>query len=58
MYYVQDTALGREAERYTTAGKRFPDVQMMKVLGRLLDANQTGFLLDGFPRTRTQAELL
>ena len=44
--------------QYTSAGKRFPDAQMMKVLSTLLDANPHGFLLDGFPRTQTQAALL
>ncbi|MBM4361290.1 MAG: adenylate kinase [Deltaproteobacteria bacterium] len=54
------TPLGREAERYMTAGKLVPDEVVIGLVGERLqvaDAAQ-GFILDGFPRTVPQAEAL
>jgi len=54
------TALGREADRYMSRGQLVPDETIVRVfldrLGRP-DA-RAGAILDGFPRTRVQAEAL
>lgn len=48
--------LGREADRYTSQGKFFPDELALEVVRRWLDRHTNGgFVLDGFPRTRPQA---
>ncbi len=54
------TELGREAKRYMDAGDLVPDkVTIGIVRDRLAqDDTEPGFLLDGFPRTVTQAEAL
>lgn len=54
------TELGKEAERYMSAGQLVPDsVVIGLVAERLKDADtQKGFILDGFPRTVPQAEAL
>jgi adenylate kinase len=54
------TELGKEAERYMSAGQLVPDsVVIGLVVERLKDADtQSGFILDGFPRTVAQAEAL
>jgi adenylate kinase len=54
------TALGRDAERYMNRGQLVPDSTIVGVfLDRLdqPDARQ-GAILDGFPRTRVQAQAL
>jgi adenylate kinase len=56
----EGTALGVEADRYMKAGKLVPDEV---VIGMILDRiarpdSAAGFMLDGFPRTRLQAEAL
>jgi adenylate kinase len=54
------TALGKEAERYMSAGQLVPDeVVIGLVAERLKDSDaQRGFILDGFPRTVAQADAL
>jgi adenylate kinase len=54
------TTLGREADRYMTAGQLVPDEVMIgMILERIAKADcGAGFMLDGFPRTRPQAEAL
>ncbi|MBN1257077.1 MAG: adenylate kinase [Planctomycetes bacterium] len=54
------TPLGKEAENYMSTGQLVPDELVIKlVLERLKqDDAKSGFLLDGFPRTRAQAEAL
>jgi adenylate kinase len=54
------TELGKEAKRYMDAGDLVPDdVIVAMVADRLQeDDAQDGFILDGFPRTREQAEAL
>ena len=54
------TQLGQEAKRYMDAGDLVPDeVTIGIVRDRLAkDDTKEGFLLDGFPRTVTQAEAL
>ena len=54
------TPLGLEADGYMRAGQLVPDGLVLKILGERLarpDA-RSGFLLDGFPRNRAQAETL
>ena len=54
------TALGKEAEKFMTAGKLVPDEVVIGLVDQRLDAAdaQPGFILDGFPRTVPQAEAL
>ena len=54
------TQLGREADRYMSRGQLVPDDTMVRVfLDRLEAADAAdGAILDGFPRTRVQAEAL
>jgi len=56
----EGTPLGLEAKKYMDAGDLVPDeVTIGMVRDRLTDDDaQTGFLLDGFPRTVRQAETL
>jgi adenylate kinase len=54
------TPMGKEADRYMKAGQLVPDDV---VIGMILERIQrpdtaAGFMLDGFPRTRPQAEAL
>lgn len=57
---AQGTALGLEAKRYMDAGELVPDeVVIGLVQSRLSEPDtETGFILDGFPRTTGQAEAL
>jgi len=54
------TPLGQEAQKYMDAGDLVPDeVTINMVRERLAEGDAAdGFLLDGFPRTVTQAEVL
>ncbi len=54
------TPLGKAAEKFMTAGELVPDeVVIGLVAERLTDEDaQSGFILDGFPRTVAQAEAL
>ena len=54
------TPLGREADRFMSRGQLVPDETIVKVfLDRLeRDDAKGGAILDGFPRTRVQAEAL
>lgn len=54
------TALGREADRYMSRGQLVPDETIVRVfLDRLERPDaRDGAILDGFPRTRVQAEAL
>jgi adenylate kinase len=54
------TALGRQADGFMRAGQLVPDdVVIGMVIERLSQADcKHGFMLDGFPRTRPQAEAL
>lgn len=56
----RSTALGRQAKQYMERGDLVPDeVTIAMVRDRLSDDDaQEGFLLDGFPRTVPQAEVL
>jgi adenylate kinase len=57
---AKGTALGREADRFMSRGQLVPDETIVRVfLDRLEQPDATnGALLDGFPRTRIQAEAL
>jgi adenylate kinase len=54
------TPLGVEADTFMRAGKLVPDELVVRILKARLGEPDTrpGFLLDGFPRTLAQAELL
>jgi adenylate kinase len=54
------TPLGREADRYMSRGQLVPDDTIVRVfLDRLEKSDaRAGAVLDGFPRTRVQAEAL
>src|SRR5215213_6158182 len=57
----EGTAFGRKAKEYMDAGELLPDDVMIGVVEERLDKDDTkkrGFILDGFPRTVTQAEAL
>jgi adenylate kinase len=55
-----ETPLGRDAERYIKAGSLVPDDLTVRMIEqRLLEPDAAaGAILDGFPRTRPQAEAL
>jgi adenylate kinase len=55
-----NTALGREADRFMSRGQLVPDETIVRVfLDRLEEPDaRNGAVLDGFPRTRVQAEAL
>ncbi|XP_063844143.1 GTP:AMP phosphotransferase AK3, mitochondrial-like isoform X2 [Scylla paramamosain] len=56
---LKRTDVGQEAEKYMKAGKLVPDETMVKLISSELSALKTSnWLLDGFPRTRPQAEAL
>jgi adenylate kinase len=54
------TALGREADRFMSRGQLVPDDTIVRVFLERLGAPDAahGAVLDGFPRTRVQAEAL
>jgi len=56
----EGTAVGREARRYMDRGQLVPDEITIRMLLERLDQRDaaSGAILDGFPRTRAQAEAL
>jgi adenylate kinase len=56
----EGTELGKQADEFMKAGKLVPDeVVIGMILERIAKADcREGFMLDGFPRTRPQAEAL
>ena len=56
----EETELGKLAKKYIDDGKLIPDDVMIEVMKSRLaeDDCKSGFILDGFPRTITQAEEL
>lgn len=56
----EQTALGKQAERYMTAGQLVPDEVVIGLVEERLGRPDTraGFILDGFPRTLEQAKAL
>jgi adenylate kinase len=57
---AEESELGREAKQYMDDGELVPDELINKVIAERLDSGEAddGFLLDGFPRTIGQAEML
>jgi adenylate kinase len=55
-----ESELGREAKEYVDKGELVPDELVCRVIEERLDSGEAddGFLLDGFPRTIGQAEML
>jgi adenylate kinase len=56
----RETELGKKAQEYMDAGELVPDDLMNGVIAERLESGEAddGFLLDGFPRTIGQAEML
>jgi adenylate kinase len=56
----EGTELGQEAKRYVDSGELVPDEVICRVIEERFDSGEAddGFLLDGFPRTTPQAEML
>jgi adenylate kinase len=56
---TQGTSLGHEAQRYMDAGDLVPDEVTIAMVKQRLDEDDArdGFLLDGFPRNESQAEV-
>ena len=56
----RDSELGRTAKGYMERGELVPDELISQVIAERLDSGEAddGFLLDGFPRTVAQAEML
>lgn len=56
----RQTQLGQKAARYMDAGKLVPDEVVIGIVAERLESDDAddGFILDGFPRTRPQAEAL
>jgi adenylate kinase len=56
----EGTELGRQAQPIVEAGELVPDELISAVIAERLDSGEAddGFLLDGFPRTIGQAEML
>src|SRR4051794_9182605 len=54
------TPLGREADRFMSRGQLVPDETIVRVFLDRLEAEDArrGAILDGFPRTRVQAQAL
>jgi adenylate kinase len=55
-----ESELGREAKEYVDKGELVPDELVCRVIEERFDSGEAddGFLLDGFPRTIGQAEML
>jgi adenylate kinase len=56
----RNTALGEQARRFVQSGGLVPDEVVLGMVGERISRPdcQGGFVLDGFPRTRPQAEAL
>ena len=56
----EQSELGKEAKEYMDRGDLVPDELITRVIAERVDSDEArdGFLLDGFPRTVTQAESL
>jgi adenylate kinase len=56
----EGSELGKQAKEYMDRGDLIPDEVMCKVIMERLDSSEArdGFLLDGFPRTPEQADVL
>jgi len=56
----KNTSIGKEAKKYISKGELVPDDMTNDIVKKVLHthAYASGFMLDGYPRTRTQAEAL
>ncbi len=56
----EQSELGREAEQYMDNGDLIPDELISAAIKKRVDGREAadGFVLDGFPRTRPQADVL
>lgn len=56
----ENTELGQKARGFIEAGKLVPDDLIIAMMGQKLSPSEAaqGFILDGFPRTLVQAEML
>jgi adenylate kinase len=52
------TKLGKKAQSYMDAGALVPDDLIVEMMSRAIAKAKAGFVLDGFPRTVNQAEVL
>src|SRR3954467_13462516 len=52
-----DTPVGREVAQYLAAGRLAPDARLTAAVTPVLEALD-GYVLDGYPRSRVQAERL
>ena len=57
---AEESELGKQAKQYMDDGELVPDELINNVIAERLDSGEAddGFLLDGFPRTIGQAEML
>jgi adenylate kinase len=57
---AEESELGKEAKKYMDDGELVPDELISRAVAERFDSGQAddGFLLDGFPRTIGQAEVL
>jgi adenylate kinase len=57
---AEGTDLGREAQKFMTAGELVPDAVIIGMITQRIGADDArdGFLLDGFPRNEEQADAL
>jgi adenylate kinase len=57
---AEESELGKQAKKYMDDGELVPDELINNVIAERLDSGEAddGFLLDGFPRTIGQAEML
>lgn len=57
---AEDTPLGRYARSFMERGDLVPDEAIIEMVGRRIErpSCRNGYLLDGFPRTLTQAQAL
>lgn len=58
VHQARHTELGQKAERYMRRGRLVPDALVIKMIEGELEGLQSGFVMDGFPRTVAQAEAL
>ena len=54
----RETELGKTARGFMDRGELVPDQLIIDMIRGRIEAAKSGFLLDGFPRTRAQAEAL
>lgn len=55
---AEGTELGKKAQGYMDAGALVPDDLIVEMMTKAIHEASTGYVLDGFPRTVNQAEVL